>query len=47
LGSNLILDAKECLSYFIVPTNENGLILDTQIAADIRTALSLIAGFVG
>jgi hypothetical protein len=25
---------------FIVPTNENGLILDTQIAADIRTALS-------
>lgn len=25
---------------FIVPTNENGLILDTQIAADINTALS-------
>jgi len=25
---------------FIVPTNENGLILDTQIAADISTALS-------
>ena len=25
---------------FIVPTNENGLILDTQIAADIKTALS-------
>jgi hypothetical protein len=25
---------------FIVPTNENGLIVDTQIAADIKTALS-------